>query len=212
MQNGGGFNWGTLGKPDYAQAGALVDSLPEQIRRKFRNDMREIMQNMVLLMWGQAARGGRGAGYCWPSEAWFACKLGKSVRTVQRCLILLREAGLLEWRRRKTKFGDWTSNLYTLGKVFLASLFARRGKKTQQLHHTTYLSDNDLKREYKPDEQRERPRLLADILGLHRAEPKIAPEAASSDGATEWGEEVDKYADRKAALKRQYASMPEDMK
>lgn len=154
MREGSGFNWQMLGAPDYAQAGALVDSLPVQIRRRLRNDMREILQNIVYLGWQQAQRGGRGMAYCWPSEAWFASKLGKSVRTVQRCLVLLKEAGLVEWRRRFNPLKAPTSNLYQLGKSFVAALYARTAKKVQQIRDTTYLSHKNLKKVRKAEHVR----------------------------------------------------------
>jgi hypothetical protein len=197
------FNWSTLGKADYAQASALVSSLPEEHRSKLVNGVRETLTRIVFLSWKQSEHSGRGSAYCWPSEAWLAKAIGRSERTVRRCLTILSKAGLLTWRRRSTKGGAWTSNLYQVGKTFLASLFARGKKKVQSFRDRTKMADNDLKREYKAAPITGEPATMHDLLGLHRVQP-IEPlgAAQSEDAADDWGQ--DSYeVRRRAELKSQ---------
>jgi len=144
----GGFDWRSLGKADYAQAAALVASLPETIRAQLNGTEKETLCRITHLIWTSAQTGGRGRGYCVPSEKWLARKVQRSERTVRRCLTVLRELGLVSWIRRKGSGNEWLSNLYTLGKSFLASLFARSAKKPQQIHQRTKMSDNNLKKGY----------------------------------------------------------------
>jgi len=164
----GGFDWRSLGKADYAQANALVGSLPEDIRCQMNGTERETLCRITHLIWISAQTGGRGRGYCIPSERWLASKVQRSERTVRRCLTVLRGLGLLSWVRRKGKGNEWLSNLYTLGKSFLASLFARKGKKVKQIHQRTFLSDNDLKREYKASAPVQTGERLTDFLAKLR--------------------------------------------
>lgn len=185
----GHFDWRTLGKADYAQASALVSSLPEGVRKKFKNDSREVCTWIVFLGWKQAEKSGKGAAYCYPTEGWLARKIGKSDRTIRRCLVLLRDAGIIQWRHRQGKFSAWTSNLYSLGKSFLATLFARSSKKGQRIQARTYLSDNDLKREYKANAPMQRGERLTDFLGLPRQQPNQPLGGASLELATDGWED-----------------------
>lgn len=148
MSQGIGFDWRSLGQADYAQASALVSSLPEQWRKDLKAGERETLCRLIYLCWHYAAHSGRGIGYARPSEAWLAKVVGKCERTVRRYLVVLKDAGLLEWRHRMTKTGENTSNLYTIGKNFLAMLYARcRGKSPIKPVRTKMSADN-LKKGY----------------------------------------------------------------
>jgi len=149
------FDWRTLGKADYSQAHAIVASLPEAIRRQLPRGGHEILCRITFLCWSFAQRSGRGKAYAIPSERYLAESIGRSERTVRRILTALRSSGLLTWVRRLGPGRTWMTNLYQLGRSFLASLFARRGKKPQQNHQRPFLADNDLKREYKGGESDE---------------------------------------------------------
>ena len=149
--NSEGFNWQALGKADYSQASALVSSLPEENRKCLEGVSRELLVRILHLSWVFAERSGRGAAYCWPTLKTLAGYLARSERTVERHLSKLQDAGLISYRRRTTAGGSWTSNLYQMGKTFLASLIARGKKKVQSFRVPTFLATNDLKREYKAD-------------------------------------------------------------
>lgn len=151
MDRIGGFDWRLLGKADYSQACALVASLPAAVRNKLRNGERELLCRITFLCWRFAQTSGRGKGYAIPSERWLGRVIMRSERTVRRCLTVLHRCGLLTWVRRKGAGNTWLSNLYTLGKSFLSSIFARQSKKVQQNHQRTKMADNDLKREYEAD-------------------------------------------------------------
>jgi DNA-binding transcriptional ArsR family regulator len=51
-------------------------------------------------------------GLCWPKMETLAKTLGRSVRTVQRHLHLLRERGLIEFVERRRQRGRYSSYLY----------------------------------------------------------------------------------------------------
>lgn len=102
-----------------------------------------------------------------------------------------------------TTQGKRTSNLYQMGKTFMATLFARQGKKTQRIQTPTKMSNNDLKREYKATPESATGERLTDFLARHRAERNQPLGAASFDSATDdWGQEA-VVVDRKTLLKRQ---------
>jgi len=144
----GAFDWRSLGKADYAQAHALVASLPEEHRWKIKGVSHELLARILHLAWICSSKSGRGTAYCYPTLSTLARYVGRSVRTVERHLLALRACGLIQWTHRKNSEGAWTSNLYTMGKVFLASLFARGKKKPQQIQATTKMSTNNLKKGY----------------------------------------------------------------
>jgi len=52
------------------------------------------------------------SGLCWPKMETLAKTLGRSVRTVQRHLHLLKELGLIEFVDRRRKSGRFSSYLY----------------------------------------------------------------------------------------------------
>ncbi len=172
MDQSGHFNWSNLGKPDYSQATALVASLPGEIRNQIQGPGRELLCRLVYLSWSFAVRSGRNRGYCIPSESWLAKRISRSDRTVRRHLTILRELKLLSWVRRMTPGGAPTTNLYTIGSVFLASLYARGARKVQRNQDRTKMSNNDLKKGIeaapKPGEHASSPRLI-DILRLDPA-------------------------------------------
>ena len=140
------FSWQRMGKPDYAVCAGLVYSLPSEIRSKLSAPALEILCRITFLCWSFSTRSGRGRAYCIPSERWLAKQVGRSERSIRRYLGVLRAYGLLSWIRRKGTANQWLSNLYELGKTFLASIYARGLKKVQQIHQRTFLADNDLKK------------------------------------------------------------------
>lgn len=147
----GHFDWRSLGKADYAQAHALVAGLPSELRSQIAGVSNEILARLVHLMWYRAEHSGRGSAYCWPGLATLGRYCLRSVRTVQRHVVELVEAGLLTTKERFRENGLNTSSLYFPGPCLLASLFARHWKKKPMKWHTTKMSANDLKREYKAD-------------------------------------------------------------
>jgi DNA-binding transcriptional ArsR family regulator len=146
-----GFDWRSLGKADYAQAAAIVASLPEESRREIKGVSDEILHRLVHLMWYRAEHSGRGAAYCTPSLATLGRYCLRSVRTVQRHLEALSRAGLIEAKERFTRGGTNTSSLYTAGKRLLAMLCARYRRKSAMSRDTTKMSHDNLKKGYNAD-------------------------------------------------------------
>lgn len=142
----GRFNWQRMGQADYSRCAALVASLPPEVRHQLNSSEHGVLTQILYLCWLYASKSGRGAAYCIPSESYLAQAIGRSVRTVRRCLVALREFGLIEvtWRRpiRQT----WLTNLYGIGKRMLAVIYASAGKKLQSFQRGTLSSHNDLKK------------------------------------------------------------------
>lgn len=144
------FSWAGMGKADYSQAHGIYGRLPHWIRRKLRNDEPEVLCRLIFLFWTCARRSGRGSAYAIPSEDYLASCIGKSVRTVRRCLTALKELRLISWTRRKGHGGEWLSNIYKPAFALMDTLFSAFGRKPQQNHHRTNLADNNLGKVYKP--------------------------------------------------------------
>ena len=51
---------------------------------------------------------------CWPSHNTLSKRSGPAIRTVQRALDSLRDAGMLCWQARRARWNRRMSNLYTL--------------------------------------------------------------------------------------------------
>lgn len=203
----GHFDWRSLGKADYAQAHALVASLPSSIRLRFRGLEREILCRLLYLTWRFALTGGRGRGYCIPSERWLASIVNRSERTIRRYLVALRGLGLISWVRRKSANNDWQTNLYSLGTSFLAMLYAKTRKKYQRNHQRTLLADNDLKKEYKPDDAPEVRALIAEIGAKTRRTEELRPSGTAPLPALDsWDEEPD-LTERRTMLRKQAQSL-----
>lgn len=106
--------------------------------------------------------------------------------------------------------GAWTSNLYSMGKTFMAMLFARKSKKVQSFRDPTFLSDNNLKKGYNaaPDTSSsdytptsdEQPATSLDFASLKAS---LARSVSAEKGTT--GVE-----ERKALLRKQLALIQEE--
>ena len=100
-------------------------------------------------------------GLCWPKMETLAKTLGRSVRTIQRHLHLLRERGLIEFVERRRNRGRYSSYLYRVLHIMrtttghggrVASILKKRTKprlstKPQQTQH--YDRQEERKREAK---------------------------------------------------------------
>jgi len=129
MKPTGQFSWNSMGKPDYSQVAGLVASLPPDIRNGLTKTAEEVLRRLIYLMWRNAYHSGRGKPYAWPSESYLARVVARCERTVRRALSLLTEHGLLDITHRRKQGDCWQSNLYTAGKRFLATLYARASHK-----------------------------------------------------------------------------------
>jgi len=146
MHTDGRFSWQQMGRPDYAVVAGMVYSLPPEIRQTLNASQVGVLNQVLYLCWYHASHSGRGAAYAIPSEAYLAKAIGRSIRTVQRCLVALRDAGLLEITWRKPIGNKWLTNLYGIGKRMLAVIYASAGKKLQRNQRATLPADNNLKK------------------------------------------------------------------
>ena len=65
-------------------------------------------------------------GLCWPKMETLAKTLGRSVRTVQRHLHLLKELGLIQFVERRRKAGRFSSYLYRVVHIVRTTGHGRR--------------------------------------------------------------------------------------
>ena len=68
-------------------------------------------------------------GLCWPKMETLAKTLGRSVRTVQRHLHLLKELGLIEFVERRRQSGRFSSYLYKVVHIVRTTGHGRRTVK-----------------------------------------------------------------------------------
>ena len=66
------------------------------------------------------------SGLCWPKMETLAKTLGRSVRTVQRHLHLLKELGLIEFVERRRQKGRFSSYLYKVVHIVCTTGHGRR--------------------------------------------------------------------------------------
>ena len=66
------------------------------------------------------------SGLCWPKMETLAKTLGRSVRTVQRHLHLLKELGLIEFVERRRNSGRFSSYLYRILHIVRTNRHGRR--------------------------------------------------------------------------------------
>jgi DNA-binding transcriptional ArsR family regulator len=67
------------------------------------------------------------SGLCWPKMETLAKTLGRSVRTVQRHLHLLKELGLIEFVERRRQSGRYSSYLYKV--IHIVSTTTGHGRR-----------------------------------------------------------------------------------
>jgi DNA-binding transcriptional ArsR family regulator len=70
------------------------------------------------------------SGLCWPKMETLAKTLGRSVRTIQRHLHLLKERGLVEFVERRRHKGRFSSYLYRI--VHILSTTGHRGRAVKR--------------------------------------------------------------------------------
>ena len=77
------------------------------------------------------------SGLCWPKMETLAKTLGRSVRTVQRHLHLLKELGLIEFIERRRNRGRFSSYLYRVLHIVRTTGHGRRVRKGEPIYKGT---------------------------------------------------------------------------
>ena len=77
------------------------------------------------------------SGLCWPKMETLAKTLGRSVRTVQRHLHLLKELGLIEFVERRRQSGRFSSYLYKVIHIALTTGHGRRAVRGGPIYKRT---------------------------------------------------------------------------
>jgi DNA-binding transcriptional ArsR family regulator len=77
------------------------------------------------------------SGLAWPKMETLAKTLGRSVRTVQRHLHLLRELGLIEFVERRRQSGRFSSYLYKVIHIARTTGHGRRAVKGDPIYRRT---------------------------------------------------------------------------
>jgi DNA-binding transcriptional ArsR family regulator len=95
-------------------------------------------------------------GLCWPKMETLASTLGRSVRTVQRHLHVLKSKGLVEFVERRRNKGRYSSYLYRVVHIALTTGHGRRvGSRALYRERTKRLSNSPKTTESK-EERRQR--------------------------------------------------------
>ena len=76
-------------------------------------------------------------GLCWPKMETLAKTLGRSVRTVQRHLHLLKELGLIQFVERRRKAGRFSSYLYRVVHIVRTTGHGRRAVRGDPIYRRT---------------------------------------------------------------------------
>jgi DNA-binding transcriptional ArsR family regulator len=76
-------------------------------------------------------------GLCWPKMETLAKTLGRSVRTVQRHLHLLKELGLIEFVERRRQKGRFSSYLYKVLHIVRTTGHGRRAVRGDPIYKRT---------------------------------------------------------------------------
>jgi DNA-binding transcriptional ArsR family regulator len=77
------------------------------------------------------------SGLCWPKMETLAKTLGRSVRTVQRHLHLLKELGLIEFVERRRQSGRFSSYLYKVTHIVRTTGHGRRAVRGGPIYRRT---------------------------------------------------------------------------
>jgi DNA-binding transcriptional ArsR family regulator len=77
------------------------------------------------------------SGLCWPKMETLAKTLGRSVRTVQRHLHLLKELGLIEFVERRRHKGRFSSYLYKVVHIVRTTGHGRRAVRGDPIYRGT---------------------------------------------------------------------------
>jgi DNA-binding transcriptional ArsR family regulator len=77
------------------------------------------------------------SGLCWPKMETLAKTLGRSVRTVQRHLRLLKECGLIEFVERRRHKGRFSSYLYRVVHIVSTTGHGRRAERGSPIYRRT---------------------------------------------------------------------------
>ena len=77
------------------------------------------------------------SGLCWPKMETLAKTLGRSVRTVQRHLHLLKELGLIEFVQRRRNSGRFSSYLYRILHIVRTTGHGRRAVRGDPIYRRT---------------------------------------------------------------------------
>jgi DNA-binding transcriptional ArsR family regulator len=77
------------------------------------------------------------SGLCWPKMETLAKTLGRSVRTVQRHLHLLKELGLIEFVDRRRNRGRFSSYLYRILHIVRTTGHGRRAVRRNPIYRRT---------------------------------------------------------------------------
>jgi predicted transcriptional regulator len=95
-------------------------------------------------------------GLCWPKMETLAATLGRSVRTVQRHLHLLKERGLVEFCERRRTRGRFSSYLYRVLHVVRTTGHGGRVAGRSLYRERTKVLSNSEKSQESREEKRER--------------------------------------------------------
>ena len=95
-------------------------------------------------------------GLCWPKMETLASTLGRSVRTVQRHLHVLKSKGLVEFVERRRNRGRYSSYLYRVVHIVRTTGHGRRVGRGRPIYKRTKESSNYENSTESKEERRQR--------------------------------------------------------
>ena len=95
-------------------------------------------------------------GLCWPKMETLASTLGRSVRTIQRHLHVLKSKGVVEFVERRRNKGRYSSYLYRVVHIVLTTGHGRRVEARSLYRERTKRLSNSQKSTETKEERRQR--------------------------------------------------------
>ena len=117
-------------KWDFATAGYILSSLPQEVRCELSGRQHSLIQMLLYLCGVQCRRSGRQSLYALPGQEFLGQHIGRSTRTVRRYLDALSCLGLISYHQRSPLSNKPQTNIYKLGGQLLALLHNIKWPKT----------------------------------------------------------------------------------
>lgn len=131
---------------------------PRATINKLTGRAMQLLSEMQFLESLTNPKTGRKRGYCFPSQSWFAKRLGVCRETANRVIANLYRLGIIDKTRRRKLNGHWQTCLYkirafpTWGKVRCIRLLASIGSRVTKASHIAPPPKGDSKKDFaRPD-------------------------------------------------------------
>ncbi len=141
-----------------------INYIPQKSLLKLNSREINILKNLLFIM-QQSAKKGHGRDYaCQASEKWLAKRCKTSIWQISRSIQKMVRLGIISAKQQITKYGQFKTNLYGLGKVLIEHIWnILKGKSTRD-HNRLQISAN--LEEIDLDEGKERQKFFEFVRNL----------------------------------------------